>query len=260
MMTKIRYVAVAICLIFTSGIVQAQEFSPTCAGIHNCDQAGCDSAAECARHLRLERFLRSIKGKGPCNPFFLRFGVGTVIFSESADIRIGGATVPLASVAVDDTTTFGFDLGYRMSERWSVILTTGAPLETTISGTGTLAGTVLGTTNCAPVMLSTQYHLPLGKRLEVLDDSTLYVGAGINYTVFYRSIDGAVQNLDIEDAVGSLVQLGFQKNFKNSLGAFAEVKRLFLKTDVTGQVGLAPTDADLTANATILGFGLTYGF
>lgn len=118
----------------------------------------------------------------------------------------------------------------------------------------------MGHVTYAPIILSTQYHVPLGRRLTILEDSSLYVGAGLNYTFFYETVDDTVRDLDVDDSVGSVVQLGFQKNFKNSLGAFAEVKRIFLETEATGTFGLAPVDADLTLNATVLNFGMTYGY
>lgn len=258
-MNKFRNALTALfaALLLISSHCEAQCTSTGCAEA----SVGCDgSSLSCDDRRCFDRLWENLRCKGHCHPLFLRASTCTVLFGESADIRIAGTTLPGGGISVEDHTTFAFDLGYRIAPRWSVMLTSGAPPETTINGAGALAGATIGEVTYAPIMLTTQYYVPLGRRITALEDSYVYVGAGVNYTMFYETLDGNVSDFDIDDAAGTLLQLGVQKNFNNSLGAFAEVKRLFLETDATGNLGLAPIDADLKLNATILKFGMSYGF
>jgi len=77
---------------------------------------------------------------GGSSPWFVRFGVATFLFGESAVIRANGGVVPGASIRISDETTFAFDIGYQLSPRWTATLSGGAPPNLDLDGTGPFEG------------------------------------------------------------------------------------------------------------------------
>jgi len=211
-------------------------------------QVGCqDFAADCTCN-----FGHCCRDKD--SPWFVRLGVAPVIFGESAVLRANDAVVPGASLRINDVTTFAFDVGYQLSPLWTVTLSGGVPPRLDLDGTGPFEGVSYGTTRYAPMVLAMQRHFFLNPR------TSIYVGGGINYTFHYESIDGLVQELDIQNNVAGVVQLGAERRLNNRLSLFADAKKAFYGTEAFGNVGGVPIRADITANPTVLFFGVKYDF
>lgn len=190
-----------------------------------------------------------------CNKWFFRGGVGVVLFGESARIESPtGSVIAGASATASDNTTFLFDIGYQVSPQWSITLTAGVPPETTVTGTGPLAGQVIGTARYAPAVLAVQRHFQISRC------STLYVGGGVNYTIFYETEDGLVTDLHIDNAVEGVIQAGIERKLRKNLGVYADVKKIWLDATADGFVGGTPSIVRLKLNPTVLNFGLTYRF
>ena len=187
--------------------------------------------------------------------WFFRGGPGTVIFGESARIESPtGTVISGASIEASENTTFLFDLGYQISEQWSITLTTGFPPETTISGTGPLLDQVIGNAHYVPTILAVQRHFSIGPC------STFYVGGGINYTIFYETEDGLFTDFHIDNAVEGIAQLGVERRLSQNFGLYADLKKIWLDVTATGQISSAPSIARLKFNPTLLNFGITYRF
>ena len=189
---------------------------------------------------------------GTSSPWFVRFGVASFLFGESAVLRANDVVVPGASLRISDETTFGFDIGYQLSPRWTATFTTGVPPNLDLDGTGPFEGAQYGTTRYAPLVFALQRHFFLSPKTSV------YVGGGVNYTFHYDSIDGLVQDLDVDNNVAGVVQLGIERRLNNRVSLFADAKKAFYETEATGNVFGAPIRADITANPTVLFFGLKF--
>ena len=91
------------------------------------------------------------------------------------------------------------------------------------------------------------------------------MGAGVNYTIFYNEKSGTVvKDVQYENAFGFAAQVGFDLMLDDTFFINADVKRLFLSTDVTVDAsnlaaGLSiPAEVDI--NPWLLGFGVGMKF
>ena len=177
-----------------------------------------------------------------------------MLFGESGEFRLNDVLIPGAGIIISDETTFVFDIGYQLSPYWSIMFTGGVPPRLDLDGTGPFAGISYGTTLYAPVVLSLQRHFLLSSATSV------YVGGGVNYTAQYESVDGLVQNLDIENNAAVALRLGVERRIGNRISLFAEGMKVFYKTESFGEVGGAPVRGDVVSNPTVIMSGLKYDF
>ena len=188
------------------------------------------------------------------SPWFVRLGVGILLFGEGSTLRINDTVVPGAGLDISDETTFAFDIGYQFSPRWSATLSGGVPPRLDLDGTGVFEGASFGTTLFAPVALTLQRYF------YVTQKTSIYVGGGINYNAQYESRDGLIQNLDIENDAAVILQLGIERRINNRISLFADAKKAFYRTQAFGNVGPAAVRSDVTVNPTVLVFGMRYNF
>jgi len=110
-----------------------------------------------------------------------------------------------------------------MSEHWAIELGVG-----TTKHDLTFNGTNVGSVKLMPVNLMLQYHF--------LRDAAFrpYIGAGGNYTRFYE-VNFASGTEDVDrDRFGPVAQVGFDIPLGKSFLLNADVKKIWLKTDVNG--------------------------
>lgn len=186
--------------------------------------------------------------------WFFRAGPAAVVFSPSAKVKVGGQTVPGASVGIDNDATLTFDVGYRVTDAISVTFTGGIPPLAVVNGGGPLDGMALGKVRYAPAVLGAQYQFKTGTPFKP------YVGAGLNYTLFFDAKDGAVEGLKVDNAFGPVLQVGFNYEINEGVSLYGDVKQIWLDTTAKGTVGGAPAEADLTADPMIIGLGVSYRF
>jgi len=132
---------------------------------------------------------------------FTHFGIAKV--SPTSDNgHFGGLDM---DVDVDDDTGFAFTLGYRFLDKWGVELLAAEPFEHDID----LNGNELASTKHLPPTLTLQYHLAPDSNIRP------YVGAGINYSIFYSTkagdaLEAAVgpTKVKLNDSVGYALQAG----------------------------------------------------
>jgi len=113
-----------------------------------------------------------------------------------------------------------------------------------------------------PPTLTLQYHFNPG------GDFQPYVGAGLNYTIFYgEDADGALVNavgatrVEAESSIGLAVQAGLDYKLADNLFLNLDVKYVRISSDVTlrtANIGVQRTTLDI--NPVIVGFGIGYRF
>ncbi|RVC56022.1 OmpW family protein, partial [Mesorhizobium sp. M2A.F.Ca.ET.046.02.1.1] len=124
-----------------------------------------------------------------------------------------------------------------------------------IAGQGTIGGLGnIGKVWLLPPTLTLQYHFT------DLGAFKPYVGAGVNYTIFYNQDTGSADALKVKNTFGTALQVGFDYMVDQHWGLNFDVKKLFLKPDFDVTV----TGAKLTGKAELdpwlIGAGVTYRF
>lgn len=160
----------------------------------------------------------------------------------SSSYSLSGSDVKISTAVVPE-----LDFTYYFTENWAAELilgTTRHNVNLRTNGTDTKLGSVW----LLPPTLNLQYHLPL-------KNFSPYIGAGINYTFFYGVTDNAA-SLSYKNNAGLSTQLGFDYNISSKWFLNVDVKKIFLKSDVTVK-GTTPTVlSGVKINPFIVGIGI----
>lgn len=111
----------------------------------------------------------------------------------------------------------------------------------------------LGTAWALPPTLTLQYHF--------MPDSTLspYVGAGVNYSIFYGEDTAAgFRDFDVGNGPGLALQAGSDYWLNEHWGLNVDVKKLWMNVDATLNNGAIRADIDM--DPWIAGAGVAYRF
>jgi len=186
---------------------------------------------------------------------------------ETVNNLLGGAPTmsPGAELAVSDKVIPELDISYYVTKNIAVelILALGTRHNVSIQGDslGAVGNQALGSVNLLPPTLTAQWHFNPDQTFDP------YVGAGINYTAMLdrnlRGSAGAINGNKIKidsDSWGPALQAGFDINLKDGWLINADVKYVWLDTDVklrgavTGNAWRKIDSLDI--NPWVVGFGI----
>jgi outer membrane protein len=180
------------------------------------------------------------------SPWLVRLRGINVMPDESSTVSAGGAA------RVDNSFVPELDITYFWSKHWSTELIL-AVTNHNVRAEGTALGDLdLGDKWLLPPTLTLQYNFAPDA------DIRPYVGAGVNYTIFFGGDAGQLDSVKYDDGFGFALQAGVDFMLDDNWGINLDVKRLWLNTDVNLNSGLATADVDL--DPWILGAGLSYRF
>lgn len=184
---------------------------------------------------------------GEKSPWQLRGRLITVQPDEDSSISpIGG------EVDVDGSVVPELDISYFFNDHVAAELIL-AVTPHDVKAEGTSLGNVdLGDVWLLPPTLTVQYHFTPEKQFRP------YVGAGLNYTIFFDEDAGAMSDIDYDNGVGYALQAGFDYGIDEHWAFNADLKKLYLNTDVSINNGAVTADVDL--DPWIFGIGATYRF
>lgn len=155
-----------------------------------------------------------------------------VIPSESASIGLIGGDAAISTAVIPE-----LDFTYFFTKNFAAELILGTSkhdVNTTGSDISAVGGPSstnvdLGSVRLLPPTLTFQYHFyPLADK-----NFKPYVGAGINYTIFYDVKGGnTVKDVKYDNAVGFACQLGIDYMITDTFFINIDAKKIFLNTDV----------------------------
>ncbi|MQP25762.1 outer membrane beta-barrel protein [Flavobacterium sp. LMO8] len=174
---------------------------------------------------------------------------------ESAKIGIIGGDVVISNALIPE-----LDFTYFFTEHFAAELILGTAKHD-VKAINTAAGDVnLGSVWLLPPTLTAQYHFYTSDQ-KVFKP---YIGAGVNYTLFYNVKSGGVAGIEYDNALGYAAQVGFDLMLDDTFFINLDVKRLFLSTDVTVDASnLAPglsIPAEVDINPWLIGVGVGMKF
>ncbi len=185
----------------------------------------------------------------------------------SNQVMAGGA--PLAAPAgidVDDAYTLGVDITYMVTDNFGVELMLDTSSKHDIKGTGNLAGVDVGDVTVLPPSVIAVWHFMPANNIRP------YVGAGINYTMFFSesttsqftsTIDAVAgpgvtsTGLSVDDTLSIVIQAGVDVDINKDWYVSFDAKYLDLDTTATVQVnGVDTATVDFDLNPLVLGVGV----
>ncbi len=181
-------------------------------------------------------------------------GVG-VVPNEDSKVGIIGGDVTLSNTFIPE-----LDFTYFFTDHIAAELILGTTKHD-VGVVNSAAGNVdLGSVWLLPPTLTAQYHFYTSSE-KVFKP---YIGAGLNYTLFYNVKSGDVADVSYDNALGYAAQIGFDLMINDKFFINVDAKRLFLSTDVTVDASnLAPglsIPAEVDIDPWLLGFGIGMKF
>ncbi len=184
------------------------------------------------------------------SPWQIRLrALGVVTENSGSVVGVKGS-----DLSYSDTVTPELDITYFFTDNIAAELILGTTTAN-INGSGSLSslGTI-GKTWVLPPTLTLQYHFTNFGKFKP------YVGAGINYTIFYNQKAESADSIRVKNTFGAALQVGFDYMFDQHWGVNLDVKKLFLEPRFDVTVGGAPLTGTAKLNPWLIGAGVTYRF
>lgn len=183
-----------------------------------------------------------------------------------------GLPADSAKVGVNSNTQLGLTFDYALDDHWSVQLIAATPFSHKITGKGSVDGLAIGKTKHLPPTLLAQYNFG-----SVNADFRPFVGAGLNYTLFFSEkaapelkdtlvARGAAEagddvTLSLKNSVGVALQAGFNYKVSDNWGLHAMIAWADIDTDAMVKInGDNVQPVDVSIDPTIIMVGLRYSF
>ena len=186
------------------------------------------------------------------SPWMIRGRALVVMPQEEANLRLGGAPVIGGKVDISNSVVPELDITYFFTKNIAAELILGVTPHN-VKGAGSLAGARIGSAWLLPPTLMLQYHFT------DLGAFKPYVGAGVNYTVFFNEkAKGGFTDFDLKDSFGVALQAGFDYMIDRHWGINVDVKKIFLEPKVKVNNGLVAGKVKI--DPWLIAAGITYRF
>lgn len=187
---------------------------------------------------------------GVKSPWQVRLRALGVITNDSG--YVGG--VAGSGLSYSDTLIPELDISYYFTDNIAAELILGTT-KAKVHGEGSIAALgEVGSTWVLPPTLTLQYHFTDFGAFKP------YVGAGVNYTMFYDQKGGSADRLKVKNSFGAALQVGADYMINDNWGLNVDVKKLFLRPDFDVTVGGTPMSGKAKLDPWLVGAGVTYRF
>lgn len=182
--------------------------------------------------------------------FMIRARVLGVLPDE--DAKITGA-VTGSQVNIDNSVVPEADFSYFLTDHIALEVIAGVTPHDVSTKTSSAGPLDIGDSWLLPPTVTVQYHFTdLGRWKP-------YVGAGLNYTIFFNEDEGSsVTSADYGDSFGPALQAGVDYMLDEHWLVNLDVKKIWINTDVKFNGGAIRADVDI--DPWIVGVGVGYKF
>lgn len=188
------------------------------------------------------------------NPWMIRLRALGVVTRNSGSVdQVAGS-----GLTTTDTVVPELDISYFFNQNWAAELILGVTRHS-ISGTGAINGLEVGKAWLLPPTLTLQYHFTDFGAFKP------YVGAGVNYTVFFNQSAAntpsggvTITQSHLHNSFAPAAQFGFDYMIDRHWGINLDVKKLWLRPDWDGNNGALTGKVNL--DPWLIGTGITYKF
>jgi outer membrane protein len=186
---------------------------------------------------------------------YAHFGVSASKQADEGTMRVNGVVVPGADFVTSIMGAASVEAGLLFRGGFGISLAAVAPATTSNIASGTLTGLGnLGNETDAYYSLTAHWHAPLSDRVMP------YFGGGVGHMQVLSTGDGAVSNFNVKSAFGLVAQAGIDIKLSDRFGVFADMKRYFMTTTATGNLGPALVTADAKVDPWIVTAGASVFF
>jgi len=186
---------------------------------------------------------------------------------DTNQVKAGGAALAApAGIDVDDANSLGVDITYMMTDNFGVELMLDTSSKHDITGTGNLSGVDIGEVSVLPPSVIAVWHFMPKNNIRP------YVGAGINYTIFFDDsttneftstmdvvLGGGVTSTDVsvDDAFSIIVQAGLDIDINKDWYVSFDAKYIDMDTTADIKVnGAKAAKVNFDVNPLVLGVGI----
>ena len=121
-----------------------------------------------------------------------------------------------------------------------------------VSAVGTAGSTLVHSTWVLPPTLTLQYHFAPKSSFSP------YVGAGLNYMIFYHTKNYNGFNVDVGDGLGEALQAGADLAVNKRVNVNVDVKKIFFRTDANINAGALKSHVQLDPWVISAGLGVKF--
>jgi outer membrane protein len=176
-------------------------------------------------------------------------GLGVITHDSGSVDQISGS-----GLSYSDSVIPELDITYYMTDNFAAELILGTTYAN-IYGEGAISGLdKIGKTWVLPPTLTLQYHFTNFGAFKP------YVGAGVNYTMFYNQSGDAASSLDVKDSFGAALQVGADYMINDHWGVNFDVKKLFLRPEYDTTISGTHYTGKAKLDPWLIGAGVTYRF
>lgn len=198
---------------------------------------------------------------GPAGPVpfpelgFLHLGFSSAKQADDGALTVDGVPFPGAAYQTERLTSPSFEAGFYLRGGFAVAVSGTAPITTTNIAAGTLTGYGdLGDETDGYYSLTGQYHLPVTSRI------VPYIGAGYGYMQVFGTRDGVISGFKANSAGGPVLQAGVDVALTDHVGVFGDVKRYFISTTASGNLGPDVVKAQARVDPWVISSGVSLMF
>jgi len=178
----------------------------------------------------------------------VNFRATSVAPDESAPILTAAGAATGLSAAVSDDTIPSLGIVYFVTDKIAIDVTLGTSKHE-IDAVGGVSPVRVHETWVLPPVVAVQYHpLPAAR-------VSPYVGAGVNYMLFYNGSDKNGFKVDLDNGFGYALQAGVDIAVKGPWSINVDAKKVFFSTDASINGGALKSDVQLDPWVVSVGFG-----
>lgn len=155
------------------------------------------------------------------------------------------------NVKVNDDVMPTIGLSYFLTDNLAVEVIAGTT-QHTIKAVGPATDVEVHKTWVLPPVVSLQYHFAPDAQVSP------YVGAGINYMIFYSGKDKNGFTVDVDDGFGWALQAGVDVAIQGPWSANIDVKKVFFDTDASINGGALKSKVTIDPWVVSAGFGYKF--
>ncbi len=177
-----------------------------------------------------------------------------LVVAPQEDATIGGTGgITGNSISIDNSVVPEVDFSYFFTKNIAAEVIAGVTPHD-VKAKGTSAGDLdLGSVWLLPPTVMVQYHF------DEMNKFKPYVGAGLNYTVFFNDDAGSsINNIEYGNSFGGALEVGMDYMLDDHWMLNADVKKVWINSDVS--INNSSVTADVDINPWLVGVGVGYKF